>query len=293
MSFRSGFINIIGKPNAGKSTLLNQILGQRLSIISPKAQTTRHRILGIITTPECQAIFTDNPGIIEQPGYPLHEVMNAFVKESLEDADVLILLIDLTSPTLPEEWQQRIIQLDTPMVVALNKTDLVNAEVVKAQEMIWKQYLPSSPIIPIVAEMGAGVGQLVQTAMQHLPEGPLYYPDEPLTDRTERFFVAEIIREKILDQYRQEIPYSVEVVIDSFEEGEKLNRIAAVIYVNRKSQKPILIGKGGASIKQLGIAARQAIEAFLEKKVHLELHVKVKENWREDPKALKGFGYQQ
>lgn len=292
MTFRSGYINIIGKPNAGKSTLLNQILGHKLSIISPKAQTTRHRILGIVTTPDYQAIFTDNPGIIEEPGYGLHEAMNAFIKESLEDADVLILLIDLTAPALPEEWQQRIIQLKIPVVVALNKTDLVTAEVVTAQERIWKQYLPQSPVIPVIAEMGAGVGQLVQAAMQHLPEGPLYYPDEPLTDRTERFFVAEIIREKILELYRQEVPYSVEVVIDRFEEGEKLDKIAAVIYVNRKSQKPILIGKGGASIKQLGIAARLAIESFLEKRVHLELHVKVKENWREDPNALKGFGYQ-
>lgn len=270
---------------------MNQLVGERLSIITPKAQTTRHRILGIVNNEEWQIVFSDTPGFIHEPGYELHNAMNAAVLESLEDADVLLLLIDATSPALPDSLIEAMQRMQMPIAVVINKVDLVQAPTITTIENHWKETLPAASQFHLVATKGYGLAEVTQYILQHLPEHPPYFPKDQLTDRTERFFVAEIIREKILEQYRQEVPYSVEVEVNAFKEETTLTRIEAFIYVNRKTQKPIIIGKGGQSIKKLGTAARIAIEEWLQKKVFLELHVKVREKWREDENVLRQFGY--
>lgn len=291
MSFKAGYINIIGKPNAGKSTLMNQLVGEKLSIVTSKAQTTRHRILGIVNTSSAQMIFSDTPGFIADPAYPLQQTMQNAVLQSLEDADVILLLIDATAPALDAQLITLLKKNSTPVIVGINKVDTLQEADVKKIKNHWASVLPDAAQFPLVANQGFGVGELFGALQDLLPASPPYFPPDQLTDRPERFFAAEIIREQILQHYRQEVPYSVEVVVESFKETGKMTRIEALLYVNRKSQKPILIGKGGAAIKRLGIAARMALEAWLQAKVHLELHVKVREKWREDEQQLKRFGY--
>lgn len=293
MQHRAGFVNIVGKPNAGKSTLMNHLVGERLSIITPKAQTTRHRILGIVNAEEWQIVFSDTPGFIHEPGYTLHQAMNAAVLESLQDADVLLVLIDATSPELSDTLVQLITQMKSPVAIGINKVDAVAGPIVDQIKKAWSQRMPQAPQFDLVATEGLGLGPLTRFFLEQLPQNPPYFPKDQLTDRPERFFVAEIIREKILEQYRQEVPYSVEVEVTAFKEQEELIRIEATIYVNRKTQKPIIIGKGGTNIKKLGTAARLAMEEWLQNKVYLELHVKVKEKWRDDESQLRKFGYPQ
>ncbi len=288
---RAGYVNIIGMPNAGKSTLMNRLVGEPLAIATAKAQTTRHRILGMVNDEESQIIFSDTPGYLE-PRYQLQKKMQAKVEEALQDADVLVLLIDASHPDLPEEFIERIKNASGKLIVAVNKIDLSDQQKLESLVQKIKEQLQPESIIPISAIYGANLDQLLKAIRELLPESPPYFPKDQLTDKPEKFFVAEIIREKIFELYKQEIPYSCEVKVDSFKEDGRLIRIAAIIFVNRKSQKPILIGKNGAAMKRLGTESRRKIEEFLESKVFLELHVKVRENWRENEDQLKNFGYE-
>ncbi len=288
---RAGYVNIIGMPNAGKSTLMNRLVGEPLAIATAKAQSTRHRILGIVNDEESQIIFSDTPGYLE-PRYQLQKKMQAKVEEALEDADVLVLLVDATHPGLPEEFTERIKNARGKLIAAVNKIDLSDQQKLEALVQKIKAELQPESIIPISAMYGANLDQLLKAIRERLPESPPYFPKDQLTDKPEKFFVAEIIREKIFELYKQEIPYSCEVKVDSFKEDVRLIRIAAIIFVNRKSQKPILIGKNGAAMKRLGTESRRKIEAFLNSKVFLDLHVKVRENWRENEEQLKNFGYE-
>ena len=295
---KSGFVNIIGKPNVGKSTLMNALVGERMSIITNKPQTTRHRIIGILSDDDYQIVFSDTPGIIEDPGYKMQEVMNAFVNTTFEDADLMIFVT-----TVEEQYDQedplfeRLRAIEAPLFLIINKTDLV--EPARVLELIqwWNERLDFKEIIPTAALHKSNTNTLLEQILRYLPEGPVYYPKDQLTDRPERFFVSEIIREKILELYHQEVPYSVEVIVQSFKEtetksGDPLVRIGAEIFVARQSQKAIIIGKNGTAIKRLGTVARKSLETWLEQKVFLELHVKVKDNWRDDDRLLKHFGYQ-
>ncbi len=288
---RAGYVNIIGMPNAGKSTLMNQLVGEPLAIATPKAQTTRHRILGMLNDEDSQIIFSDTPGYLE-PRYTLQKKMQAKVEEALEDADILVLLIDASAPDLSEEFIERIKSASGKLIIAINKIDQSDQNKLEALVDKFEKQLHPVRIIPISALYGANLDQLLKAIRELLPESPPYFPKDQLTDRPERFFVAEIIREKILELYKQEVPYSCEVKIESFKEENGLIRITALIFVNRKSQKPILIGKNGSAIKKLGIESRKKIEEFLQSRVHLELHVKVRENWRENENQLKNFGYE-
>jgi len=288
---RAGYVNIIGMPNAGKSTLMNRLVGEPLAIATAKAQTTRHRILGMVNDEESQIIFSDTPGYLE-PRYQLQKKMQAKVEEALEDADVLVLLVDAMHPGLPEEFTGRIKNARGKLIVAVNKIDLIDQQKLEVLVQKIKTELQPESIIPISAIYGANLDQLLKAIRERLPESPPYFPKDQLTDKPEKFFVAEIIREKIFELYKQEIPYSCEVKVDSFKEDGRLIRIAAIIFVNRKSQKPILIGKNGAAMKRLGTESRRKIEAFLNSKVFLDLHVKVRENWRENEEQLKNFGYE-
>lgn len=296
--FRSGFINIIGRPNAGKSTLMNALVGERMSIVTHKPQTTRHRIFGILSGDDFQIVFSDTPGYVHQPAYKMHRAMNRFVEGTLEDADLLLLVFDLTeelddtNPLLP-----MLKDAPAPVLLVLNKKDLVHEQ--RAEDALnwWKKRLPIAGHIAISALKNENTAELLQKILSYLPEGPAYFPPDQLTDRPERFFVGEIIREKIFLLYADEIPYSCEVGIDSYKEavtkaGEPIARIQATVYVMRETQKAILLGKAGSAIKKLGMAARADIEKFVDSKVHLELTVKVRENWRDDERALQRFGYE-
>jgi GTP-binding protein Era len=289
--FKSGFINIIGNPNVGKSTLMNSLVGEKLSIITSKAQTTRHRIIGIVKGDNFQMIFSDTPGIVK-PVYKLHENMMRFVRTALSDADIILYVTDtVETKDKHEQFITRLSKIKTPVIVALNKTDL--AEQAKIELLIaeWKQILPAADIIAISARYKQNLNILFDKLLESLPEGPLYYPDESLTDRPERFFVSEIIREKIFTHYQKEIPYSCEVVIDSFKESADIVRINAIINVLRDSQKGIVIGHKGEMLKRTGTHARLDIEKFLGKRVYLGLQVKVEPEWRNSERALKRFGY--
>ena len=295
---KSGFVNIIGRPNAGKSTLMNALVGERMSIITAKPQTTRHRIFGIVSTDDYQIVFSDTPGAIEDPNYRMQEMMNRYVNSSFDDADVMLYLVDPLEEYAEDDMLVgKLRKADFPLYLVFNKIDLADARTLNRQRKLFKQWIKPTEIFEISAINGDGVEELLQAILDKLPEGPKYFPDDQLTDRSERFFVSEIIREQILEQYHQEIPYSVEIDIESFEEtetkdGKELARISALIYVSRKSQKPILIGKGGKAIKQLGMNARKRMEDFLQRRVFLELHVKIKEDWRDDESSLKRFGYE-
>ncbi|HMQ49041.1 MAG TPA: GTPase Era [Saprospiraceae bacterium] len=294
---KSGFVNIIGKPNVGKSTLMNALVGERMSIITNKPQTTRHRIIGIVSGDDFQIVFSDTPGVIDSPNYRMQETMNKYAFSAFEDADVMMLVVEW-GEIFPAEHPlfQRLNGLGVPVFLVINKIDLAQEGEIQPFIDQWKALFGFREIILLSALENINIDLLKEKVLTYLPEGPEYYPKDQLTDRPERFFVSEIIREKILMLYQQEVPYSCEVVTTQFKEetttkGQPIVNISAEIYVARKTQKSILIGKGGAAIKKLGMEARQSIEAFLETKVFLELFVKIKENWRDDERTLKQFGY--
>jgi len=287
---KAGFVNIVGKPNAGKSTLMNVLLGEKLSIITAKAQTTRHRIKGILSGDNFQIVYTDTPGMIT-PNYALQQSMMQAVRSALVDADVLLWVVDVDEQTLPTDFSKKLLQRTIPVLLLINKVDLISKEALKKTLQYWSNHVSVNAIIPISALQSYNTALVFKHILIHLPEHPPYYPKEMLTDQPERFFVAEIIREKILRHYHQEIPYSVEVVIEGFQEDHSLIKINAVINTERPSQKSILIGNQGSSLKKIGMEARHDLEEFLEKKVFLTQHVKVVPNWRTKPKYLRQFGY--
>lgn len=290
MTHKAGFVNIIGKPNAGKSTLMNTLVGERLAIVTSKAQTTRHRILGIVNDEKHQVIYSDTPGILE-PGYKLHESMMHSIRDAFQDADVFLLIQEVKDKTLNEEALQKIKDTEKPVVLVLNKIDVEQQDNVIKYVEYWRQKLPAASIIPASALHKFNVDAIRETIMELLPESPPYYSKDDLTDRPMRFFISEIIREKILLQYKKEIPYSVEVVVEEFKDTGKLVRISATIFVERESQRKIVIGQQGKAIKGLGIESRREIEKFIENKVYLDLSVKVSKDWRDDDNKLKRFGY--
>lgn len=293
---KSGFVNIIGNPNVGKSTLMNAMIGDKLSIITSKPQTTRHRILGIISEDDYQVVFSDTPGIIEDPAYGMQNSMNKFAFSSFSDADLLLLVIDKYEEYDGDEKViESLKKTDIPKYLVINKIDLAKSEEIIALIDQWKSICEFDEVHTISALNKEGTDELLQNIVNRLPENPPYYPKDQMSDRSERFFISEIIREKILMQYKQEIPYACEVHVDQFIDEEKhgapFTSIYASIYVDRKSQKPIVIGQGGSKIKQLGIASREDIEKFLDRRVYLELKVKIKDGWRNDERTLKHFGY--
>ncbi|MCE2790254.1 MAG: GTPase Era [Saprospiraceae bacterium] len=294
---KSGFVNIIGNPNVGKSTLMNALVGEKMSIITSKPQTTRHRILGLRSDDNYQIVFSDSPGIIEKPLYGMQEAMNKFAFSSFEDADVILFVTDIFEKYTGEEAVIHALnQTEVLKILIINKIDLDKEDKADAIANIWQERVGFQDTFFISAEQKLNTEQLVERVVGYLPESEAYYPKDQLSDKPERFFAAEIIREKILLLYKQEVPYSCEVIVHRFKEEEKngqpLLKIYADIYVDRKSQKPIIIGKGGEAIKKLGITARASLEAFFEQHVYLDLNVKIKENWRNDERTLKHFGYE-
>ena len=287
---KAGFVNIIGKPNAGKSTLCNALVGEQLSIITPKASTTRHRILGIVNEEDYQMVFSDTPGMIE-PAYKLHESMMNAVKESIDDADVLILLVDASNAALKPEYLEMIQKAKCPLILIVNKIDLSNPAQVKEVIQNLSQTLNPKEVFAISALHQLDATGLLKSIAAYLPEHAAFYPKDQLTDRNTRFFVSEMIREKIFNQFEEEIPYSTEVIVHDYKEADNIDRIYAYIIVERDSQKGIILGRNGSAIKKIGIEARQAIEAFVGKKVFLDLRVKVEENWRKNEQKLKHWGY--
>ncbi len=288
---RAGFVNIIGKPNVGKSTLMNAMLGEKLSIITPKAQTTRHRIKGILNAPEYQVIFSDTPGILD-PAYKLQENMLKAARSALVDADILIYMTEAVDDPDPEHpILKRVTRLKVPVIVVINKIDLSNQQEVSQCIAKWDQVLPGAQKIPVSALENFNVDHLFGVIVQSLPESPPYYPKDSFTDKSERFLAGEMIREKILTQYKQEIPYAAEVEVESFIEEPSLIRIGAVIYVERESQKGILIGSEGKALKRVGREARLEMERFFRKKIFLQTRVKVKKDWRNSERQIRNFGY--
>ena len=292
MDHKAGYVNIIGKPNVGKSTLMNALVGEKISIITSKAQTTRHRILGIVNGEDFQIVFSDTPGIIKKPAYKMHEIMNQYIKVAFIDADLILYVVDITDKKNDEETTERIKAMDVPVFVLLNKIDLSNQEEVEKAVAYWSEAIPQATVFPISAKHEANIQYVLENIIQKLPECPPYFPKDELTDRSMRFFITEIIREKILLNYQQEIPYSVEVVVDAYEESQNLINIKATIFASRESQKAILIGKGGSAIKKTGIMARADIEEFTGKKIFLDLRVKVDKDWRDNEEELRHFGYE-
>jgi len=291
---KAGFVALVGKPNSGKSTLMNTVLGEKLAIVTPKAQTTRHRIMGILNSEDYQIVFSDTPGIIS-PKYELHEKMMRFVEKSLEDADVILLVTSLDEShdeeNAIEKLRKALDKKKIPLVILLNKTDLVDQDIIDEKIARWKEVLNPQEILPISALTGLNVDEVLPLILKYLPKHPAYYDKDMLTDRPERFFAGEIIREKIFLHYDQEVPYSTEVGILEFKDTKKILRINAEIHVERKSQKGILIGKDGSALKIIGTEARLDMEAFFGKKVFLELYVRVSENWRKKSDKLGWFGY--
>jgi GTPase len=290
MSHKSGFVAIIGKPNVGKSTLLNKILGTPLTVVTPKAQTTRHRIKGILNHDDYQIVFSDTPGILK-PAYQLHQRMMDAVDSSLVDADMVMLVIEVNEKGLSDEVATRLRRLNIPLLLVLNKVDTTTQEHLEERVEYWQNLLQPAVIIPVSATENFNLDVLLKNILQYLPEAPPYFNKEDLSDRNVRFFVTEIIREFLLLQYAKEIPYSCEVAITEYKEEEKIDRIRCEIYVDRESQKAILLGHKGAAIKKLGTEARKKIEKFVEKHVYLDLTVKVRSDWRNDAKQLDKFGY--
>lgn len=288
--YKSGFVTIMGKPNVGKSTLMNQLTGERISIISNRAQTTRHRIFGIVTTEAHQIVYSDTPGTLD-PSYKLQERMMGFVKKSLEDADMILFMVELGEKNDHQEWIDMARRTGVPVLFVINKSDLGKGSQVEDKITYWKEQIDWVEPMAVSAATGEGVLLLQEKIVALLPEHPPYYPEDELTDKSERFITAEIIREKIFMQYKQEIPYSTEVVVTSFKEEEQIIRIGAEIFVERDSQKGIIIGKKGEAIKALGIAARKEMESFFGKQIHLETFVKVEKDWRKDEQKLRKFGY--
>lgn len=288
---KSGFVNILGNPNVGKSTLMNSLVGQKLTITSPKVQTTRHRIMGILNGEDFQIVYSDTPGIIK-PNYRLHESMMRFVTGALTDADIILYITDVQEKADPEgEIIQKIKKRAIPLIIVINKVDLTTQQALESLACSWKEWLPGSDVIPVSALYGFNTNQLLKSVLNLLPEGPPYFPKDQVSDRMERFFAAEIIREKIFLNYKQEIPYHTEVEIESFTDQKNLTKIRAVIHVGRESQKAIIIGHGGKLLKKTGTEARTDLEEFLGRKIYLELYVKVTQNWRDNPVILRKFGY--
>lgn len=292
MKHKSGFVNIVGNPNVGKSTIMNTLVGEKLSIITSKMQTTRHRIKGIVSGDDFQIVYSDTPGILK-PNYKLQENMMKFVDTALIDADVILYVTDVVEKfDKNSEYLEKVKKTDIPVIVLINKIDLSDQNSVMELIANWKEELPRAEILPVSATEAFNVSPIFDMILERLPEGPPYFSKDDLTDRNERFFVQEIIREKILLYYQKEVPYSVEIEVESFIEEEKLLNIRAVIHVNRDSQKGIIIGHQGKAIKRVGSEARKDIEEFFDKKVFLELYVKVSKGWREEDKKLRGFGYE-
>lgn len=289
---KAGFVNIIGNPNVGKSTLINQLTGEKLSITTSKAQTTRHRIMGIVSGDDYQIVYSDTPGIL-QPKYKLQESMLQYVENALSDADIFLYVTDpQDSKKVNEEYIERLKQMQIPTIVVLNKIDTIEQENASALIDEWQKQIPEAEIVPVSALHKFNIERVFDLIIDKLPESPAYFEKEKLTDKPMRFFVSEIIREKILLHFRQEIPYSTQVVVESFKEYPQITKIAATIFVERESQKPIIIGNKGQAIKRIGIEARKDIEKFVESKVYLELFVKVNKDWRNNPSKLKGFGFE-
>jgi len=291
MKHKAGFVNIIGNPNVGKSTLMNVLIGEKLSIITSKAQTTRHRILGIVNTDDYQVVFSDTPGIIK-PAYELQESMMDFVKTAFEDADVLVYMVETGEKDLKNEaFFNKIKEVKIPVLLLLNKIDKSSQELLEQQVAYWKETVPNAEIHPISALENFNIPTVMKRIVELLPESPPFYPKDQLTDKPERFFVNETIREKILMHYKKEIPYSVEIETEEFKEETKIIRIRSVIMVERDTQKGIIIGHKGAALKRVGTEARKDLEKFFGKKIFMELYVKVNKNWRSNNNQLKRFGY--
>ncbi len=310
---KAGFVNIIGNPNVGKSTLMNALVGERLSIITSKAQTTRKRVMGIVNgrtserrqacldgrAPEAegvangddfQIVYTDTPGIVN-PANKLHEQMMGFIGTALQDADLFLLVTEVGETFKNRHVLERVVNSDVPVILIINKIDLSDQETIRQKMAYWQEQIPRAVIVPCSATEGFNVDKIFDLILERLPEHPAYFPTDELTDRTMRFFVSEIVREKILLYYQKEIPYSCEVAVESYEEKEGIDNISCLIYVERESQKAILIGHQGKAIKKLGIEARRDIEEFTGKKCFLSLHIKVLKDWRNSDRALKSFGY--
>lgn len=289
---KAGFVSIVGKPNVGKSTLINRLVGERLAIVTAKAQTTRHRILGIINEPSYQIIFSDTPGIIK-PKYELHRSMMHMVDESFEDADVVLFMTDIHEKFDEEDVLDRLGKTQAPVILLINKVDQSNQQQVEDKIQYWQSHFQAADYIPISALHDFNIPKIFDLILERLPEHPPYYDKTSLTDKPEKFFAAEIIREKIFQYYEQEVPYSCEVEIEAFKENEEIIHMSAVIMVERDSQKSIVIGRKGSMLKKIGTEARKDLERFFMKKVHLEQFVKVVPNWRKEERLLKQFGYRQ
>ena len=288
---KAGFVNIVGKPNAGKSTLLNQLMGEKSAIVTQKSQTTRHRIFGIYNEEDVQIVFSDTPGVLD-PKYELQEKMMGFVKESLQDADVFLFIVDISDKSEPSEFLiEKLNKIPIPVLLLINKIDKSNQKEMEAAVEHWHNLLPKAEILPISALNAYNTEYILPKLKSLLPENPPYYDKDQFTDKSERFFVNETVREKILLNYEKEIPYSVEVVTELFKEKEGIIFIDSIIYVERETQKGILIGHKGEAIKKVGTEARLDLEKFFAKKIHLNLFVKVKKDWRKNEKDLKNFGY--
>ena len=291
MKHKSGFVNIIGNPNVGKSTLMNALIGQNLSIISNKAQTTRHRIKGILSDENYQIVFSDTPGIIK-PAYKLQESMMQYVKSAFQDADVILYVVEIGEQGLKDkDIFEKIKKLKIPLIILLNKIDVVTQEKVLIEIENWKNKFSDAVILPISALNGFNINEIINSIVELLPFSPPYYSKDEVTDKSERFFVEEIIREKILKHYKKEVPYSVEISVEEFIEEDEIVRIRAIIYVLRESQKAILIGHKGLGLKRIGSESRKDIEKMINKKVFLTTPIKVKKDWRNNSSQLKKFGY--
>ena len=298
---RSGFVNIIGNPNVGKSTLMNALVGEKLSIITSKAQTTRKRVMGIVNGraseaeggaqgDDFQIVYTDTPGIVN-PANKLHEQMMGFIGTALQDADLFLLVTEVGETFKNRHVLERVVNSDIPVILVINKIDLSDQQTIQEKIAYWQAEIPRAVVVPCSATEGFNVDKIFDLILERLPEHPAYFPTDELTDRTMRFFVSEIVREKILLYYQKEIPYSCEVVVESYEEKDGIDNISCLIYVERESQKAILIGHQGKAIKKLGIEARKDIEEFTGKRCFLSLHIKVLKDWRNSDRALKSFGY--
>lgn len=290
MAHKSGFVNIIGNPNVGKSTLMNALVGEKISIITSKAQTTRHRIMGIVSGDDFQIVYSDTPGVLD-PKYKLQESMMSFVKTALLDADIFLYVVEAGEKTPNVEVVEKLKQSGLPILLLINKIDLSNQEAVNKKIAFWEETIPEAVVMAISALHKFNLEAVFEKLLELLPESPAFYPKDELTDKSMRFIVSEIIREKILIHYKKEVPYSVEVIVDSYKEEENIVRISANIFVVRESQKAILLGHRGESIKRVGTEARKDIEQFIEKKVFLETFIKVKKDWRNNERDLKQFGY--
>jgi GTP-binding protein Era len=291
MTHKAGFVNIVGNPNVGKSTIMNALVGEKLSIITQKMQTTRHRIKGIVSGDDFQIVYSDTPGILK-PSYKLQETMMKFVDSALIDADIILFVTDvIEKPDKNPEYIEKIRKSNVPVIVLINKIDLSNQQDVLKLFDYWTGVFPGATVFPISAQEKFNIEPIFDRILELLPEAPAYFSKDELTDRNERFFMQEIVREKILLNYQKEIPYSVEVEVEEFKETEKIINVRCIIYVSRDSQKGIIIGHQGKMIKQVGIEARRDAEEFFNKKIYLELLVKVAKDWREKDKQLKNFGY--